>query len=199
MVIVTEVFDMATEELVPLRVKIGVKGGPGGRSHAYPDFNRIPAVLRGNMDWCHFIDQYGGWYYDKVSGHDDADDANDSPRGTWLGLLLVPESFADAAIDTFPDECDELDGAEAEAFYENRVSVVQPDVLEDVDVLQAIAAKRAAGIAEDDDDREALKPDSMRRGRRKNPKKKFADVIAKKNVAVKNRQKRPKPARKKGV
>lgn len=156
-------------ELVPLRVRIGLRQGGG---HLYPPFNKIPSSLRGGVDWCHFVDRFGGWHYDKISGHEH-DDAI-SPAGQWLGLLLVPENFAEAAAGRF-DTCDILTDSEAEEFYESRVTANDPEVINDLEVLQAVAAKRAAGLPEDDDDREALDPASDRPGRRRNPRKRWAD------------------------
>ena len=50
-------------ELVPLKVKIGLKLDGGKKVHGYPDFNQIDSVIRDNMDWSYFVDKYGGWHY----------------------------------------------------------------------------------------------------------------------------------------
>lgn len=174
-------------DLIPLKVTIGLKHEKRKRLHAYPDFNQIPENLRDGMDWSHFVDQYGGWQYDKVSGHDHEDTPNGSPRGVWIGMLLVPEDFANEAVSRFPDQCLILDETQASQFYEGRVTVNQPDVFEDTEVLQAIAAKRSAGIEEDDDDRAALGPDNPRRGRRRNKRKRFADMLQNRGLKIKKR------------
>lgn len=155
--------------LVPLKVRIGLKQQKRRQIHAYPDFNSLDAELRDGLDWCHFVDQYGGWHYDQIAGHADHDD--ESPRGTWFGMLLVPEAFALAAVAKFPDQVEILDETEAERFYEQRAHVNEPAVHEDVQVLQAIAAKRALGVKEDEHDRRALDVNHSSSGRRVNKKK----------------------------
>ena len=153
--------------LVPLKVKIGLRVEKGGRRHDYPRFNDLAEDVRGGMDWSIFVDNFGGgWKYDAVSGHDTED--AESPRGFQFGMLLVPETFAVAAVEAFPDQCAVLDETEAKTFYEDRHTVNQPEVNEDTRVLQAIAAKRAAGIPEDEDDRNAMDPDKPTRGRTRN-------------------------------
>lgn len=174
-------------ELVCLKVKIGAKQETGKRGEsrrvaAYPSFNELPDGIRDGMDWSHFVDQYGGWHYD-CCGHDEEDE--ESPRGMQWGMILVPEDFANAAVERWPDQCSILDGRQAEAFYESRVTRDEPDVIEDLDVLQVIAAKRQAGLAEDDSDRAALDPDNPKRGRRKNDRKKFADMLKKRGLKLK--------------
>lgn len=173
-------------ELVALKVEIGLKSvvekGRSKRRHAYPPFNELPAELRDGMDWSHFVDQYGGWHYD-TCGHNEED--AESPRGVWFGMLLVPESFANAAVEKWPDQCSILNQVQATAFYENRVTRDQPEIEEDLEALQIIAAKRAAGLAEDDDDRAALDVNNPRRGRRKSKTKKFADMLAHRGLKLK--------------
>lgn len=168
--------------LVPLKVKIALKTEKGRRVHAYPPFNEIPAELRDNTDWCYFVDLYGGWHYD-CCGHDEDDE--ESPRGVWFGMLIVPEAFAIAAVEQWPEQCSILNEQQAEQFYEGRVTVNEPDVIEDLEVLQVIAAKRQAGIAEDESDRAALDPDNPKRGRRKNDRKRFADMLKKRGLKLK--------------
>ncbi len=132
-------------ELVPLKVKIGIKPIKGQLAHDYPDFNRIPGPIRNNMDWSLYIDLFGGWYYDRVAGHNDHDPDNDSPYGTWLGLLLVPEHFAKAAVGHFPKICEIVTEEKAEDFYNNRCTIEQPAVIEDLQVLQTLAARKTLG------------------------------------------------------
>lgn len=175
-------------ELVPLKVTIGLKTEKKKRLHAYPPFNEIPEAMRDGMDWSHFVDQHGGWHYDKVAGHDTED--AESPRGTWHGLLLVPEDFATEAVNRWPEQCSILNEAQSERFYEDRVTVNQPDIQEDAEVLQIIAAKRQAGIEESDDDRKALDPDNPRRGRTKNKTKKWADMLTHKGLRIAEKHKK---------
>jgi hypothetical protein len=180
-------------ELVPLRVTIGLKTEKKKRLHAFPPFNEIPETIRDGMDWSHYVDQFGGWHYDNVSGHDNDDATNGSPRGVWIGLLLVPEDFATEAVMRFPAQCQIVNETQAERFYEDRVTVDQPEVLEDVEVLQAIAAKRQAGIPESDDDRAALDADSPRRGRKRNKTKKWDDMLTNKGLAIIEKHRKSSP------
>lgn len=170
-------------DLVPLKVTIGLKTEKKKRVHAYPPFNQIPEAMRDGMDWSHFVDQYGGWHYDKMCGHNEED--ADSPRGVWHGMLLVPEDFANEAVNRWPSQCKILSESQAERFYEDRCTVHQPEIQEDAETLQIIAAKRQAGIAESADDKAAMDPDNPRRGRTKNKTKKFADMLAHRGLRLK--------------
>lgn len=170
-------------DLVPLKVTIGLKTEKKKRFHAYPPFNELPEALRDGMDWSYFVDQHGGWHYDKVSGHNEED--AESPRGVWHGMLLVPEGFANEAISRWPEQCSILNEAQAERFYEDRVTVNQPEIQEDAEALQIIAAKHGAGIAETEDDKAALDPDNPRRGRTRNKTKKFADMLTHRGLKLK--------------
>ncbi len=118
------------------------------------------------MDWSHFVDQYGGWLYDKTSSHRDND--GHSPKGVWIGLLTVPIGFAESAVEQFPDVCDVLTDAEARLFYEQHVTALEPEIEYDLEALQLIAAKRAAGLEPDVDDADSLDIESNRPGRRRN-------------------------------
>ena len=173
--------------LVPLKVKIGLKTekdrrGNDRRVHAFPPFNELPAEMRDNMDWSYFVDQHGGWHYDHI-GHNEV--ASDSPRGVWFGMLLVPEAFAIECTVRWPEQCEILNENQAAKFYEDRVTVNQPEIEEDAEALQIIAAKRGAGISEDADDRAALDVDNPRRGRRRNKTKRFADMLAHRGLQLK--------------
>ena len=88
-------------ELTPIRVIIGLKKDGG---NSYPDFNKLPEELRDGMDWCRFVDRFGGWYYNKVSDHQSDDDGQKFGTGAhcWCGLLMVPDDFAQAAVNAFP-------------------------------------------------------------------------------------------------
>lgn len=180
-------------DVVALQVRIGLVSTVRGLKHLYPDFNRIDRSLRESMDWSAFIDLYGGWSYDKVSGHKDDDTANGSPRGIWLGMLLVPEDFANAAVDLFPEQCNILSDAQAKKFYEDRVTVDQPDDFEDTEALQAMAARlvieEKLGItpsAKESNRRvDALNPDKRQRGIRKNETKTWEGYKSKKGLKTK--------------
>jgi len=156
-------------QLVPLKVKIGLKNENGHTVHAFPSFNDIAPNLRDNLDWSYFIDQFGGWHYDKIIGHMEQD--AESPTGIWLGMILVPNSFAQEAIKLFPESCQILTELEAEKFYNERAHIREPEVFEDAEVLQAIVAKQRLGIPQNQDDINALNPDHPQIGRRRNPNK----------------------------
>tara|TARA_Y100000034_G_scaffold115279_1_gene152275 strand:- start:1680 stop:2234 length:555 start_codon:yes stop_codon:yes gene_type:complete len=157
-----------SHHLVPLKVTIGLAVKGGKKTHDFPNFNSLSADLRDNMDWSEFVDQYGGWHYDQVSGHADDDTASGSPSGTWVGMLLVPRAFADAAVVSFSSQCSIINEVAAESFYQDRAHIRDPEVREDLTSLQAIAAKRQLGMAEDADDLRALDPDHPQSGRRRN-------------------------------
>lgn len=169
-------------ELVPLKVRIGLKAN---RQHDYPPFNELDAALRDNMDWSYFIDKFSGWHYDQVAGHSDDDPDNDSPRDTWLGLLLVPENFALECVARWPSLCSLITENEAEALYNDRCHIRDPEIKEDATVLQAIQSKRALGIAEDQNDLDALDPDHPSSGRRRNNKKTWINFKQAEGIVVK--------------
>lgn len=167
------------DSVVCLSVKIGIDSR--GR-HKYPPFNTISAGRRGGMDWAHFVDSYGGWIYDRTSGHRDT--ADHSPKGVWIGLLTVPSSFAESAVEQFPNECDILTDSEAEEFYEQFVTISEPEIEYDLEALQLIAAKRAAGIGPDDDDADAIDVDNAKPGRRRNGTKQWSGYKQSKSLQV---------------
>lgn len=171
-------------ELVPLKVKIGLKSEGGKRLHAFPDFNQIDASLRDNMDWSYYIDKFGGWHYDQISEH--ADDDVDSPKDNWDGMFCVPSDFAQAAVAMFPAQCSICIETEAEDFYDNRGHVRESEIKEDVSILQSIKAKRDLGIAEDQADIDALNPDHPAPGRRRNKRKTWIGFKAAEGVTIKS-------------
>lgn len=168
-------------DLVPLRVTILLK--PDGTCD-YPSFNDIPAKDRDNMDWAYFIDKYGGWHYDQVSGHADDNPAQGSPKGTWLGMLLVPAAFATEAVARFPSRCTTMNEAQAESMYENRCHIKDQAVKLDRTALQAIKNKRDLGIAEDQDDIDALNPSHPAPGRRTNVRKTWAGYKTVEDITI---------------
>jgi hypothetical protein len=167
--------------LVPLKVKIGLKGN---RQHSFPPFNELDSVLRDGMDWSHFIDKFGGWHYDQLSGHVDDDPDVGSPKDTWLGMVLVPEDFADAAVARWPAQCEIIDENDAESLYNDRCHVRDPAVREDAEALQAIATKRTLGIPEDADDLAALDPEHPSSGRRTNKRKTWASFKQAEGITI---------------
>lgn len=173
-------------ELVPIKVRIGLKTKNERLLHDHPDFNTLPKELRDGLDWSHYVDKFGGWKYDNIAGHSDDDPDNDSPTGMWLGMLLVPEDFAQAAVNAFPGQCSFLTEVECERFYEDRHTADQPEIFDDTEILQAIAAKRAVGIPEDDQDRNAMDPDHPLSGRRRNKTKTFAGYKLQRGITIKS-------------
>lgn len=154
-----------------IQVKIGLKTVGGKLLHDFPDFNKITSAIRDEMDWSHFVDKFGGWHYDQIAGHSDDDPTNESPTGTWIGMLLVPESFATEAIALFPGRVKSWTELECQTFYEQRAHVRESEIKEDVETLQAIVAKRNLNIVETQADRDALNPDHPSSGRRRNKEK----------------------------
>ena len=167
-------------ELVALKVKIGLR--PNGH-HDFPAFNQLNSNVRDGIDWSIFIDRFGGWHYDQVSGHDNED--VESPRGNWNGMFLVPDDFAQAAIAMFPESCTILNEADAEKFYNERGHVRDAEIKEDTTILQAIAAKVAIGIPQSPSDLDALDPDHPASGRRRNKKKTFSGFKMQQGFTVK--------------
>lgn len=172
-------------ELVPLKVKIGLKNESGKKVHGFPDFNQLPAGVRDDMDWSYFIDKFGGWHYDQLSGHADDDPGDDSPQGQWNGMFLVPDNFAQAAVNAFPTQCEIVDETNAEVFYDERAHKRDPAIKEDVVTLQAIAAKRALLIPEDQEDLDALDPDHPAPGRRRNKRKTWTGYKSAEGLTIK--------------
>lgn len=172
-------------ELVPLKVKIGLKNENGKKVHGFPDFNQISSALRDNMDWSYFVDKFGGWHYDQVSGHADDDPGDGTPQGNWDGMLLVPAAFAQAAVVAFSSQCSILTDAQAKTFYDDRGHVRDPAIKEDAIVLQAISAKRTLNIAEDQSDLDALNPDHPAPGRRTNVRKTWTGFKTVEGVTIK--------------
>jgi len=191
-------------ELVPIKVKI-VRAPDG--SHGYPQFNRLPAEVRGHLDWSKFFDSHGiGWHYDKLSGFGEVDDGtvpaghrhrNDDPD-CWYGATCVPEAFAVAAQAEFPSEVEILTEAEFESFYDDRAHVNEDDESLDTDVLQGILARvqlEEKGIAPAPSAEilakraRCLDPsDQGARGIRKNVGRKWADFKKRRGVKIKGSQ-----------
>ena len=158
-------------ELAAIRVRIGLRGG----HHAFPDFGSLGSVQSCPecTDWSIHVDRMGlGWHYDSCCGHDK--DTPASPFGTWLGLLLVPQQFAVEAVAAFPTEVARLNEGQLTTFWNTHVASGQQDTIDNTEVLQAIAAKRALGIPETQSDRDALDPASPTSGVVENPRKTWA-------------------------
>lgn len=168
-------------ELTSLLVTIGLKDG----RHHYPPFNELPPGIRGNVDWSHFVDETGGWHYDKSAGHTDDDPDNDSPRGVWLGMLLVPDDFAQAAVTNWPSQCRIITEQESESFYQERVHGKDPEELIDTDRLNGIVAKDNLGLARTDHDNRALDPNDDTPGITINKMKQWSEYKSKRGITIK--------------
>ena len=187
-------------ELAAIRVVIGSKiGERGSLQAAYPPFGQCQAVRNSGMDWSTYVDQFGGWIYDKSSGH--ADDTAESPIGQQFGVLLVPEDFAVEAVARFPDQVTRLSETELEAFYETCATAHQDDVKRDVPALQGLQAdlgllKETNAPPEqiaivEEKARKALDPDDPMPGvTRPARRKKWVDEKARRKVTIKEEQRR---------
>lgn len=151
--------------LIPLQITIGQKKDGSAK---YPDFSEVMKHVDPSVNWCHYVDQFGGWHYD-CCGHQDHEEH--SPVGQQVGMLLVPSEFADKACELFPDTCSVLTEKEAADFYDNHVCKNDPETVEDLEELQVIAALEALGEDVTERKRNALDPEHPARGRRRNKRK----------------------------
>jgi len=183
------------QELVPIKVKILRKARemPNGKAtvtNDYPDFNSIDAKLRNNMDWCYFVDQFGGWHYDRVSKFGEADDVdvndphNNPDISCQYGGLLVPKDFAKEALKRFPDKVFELSEDLWEKFYNDRAHVDEPDEVINQRVIDIINAKKSLGLVMSSRDRDAVDPDKPTPGITKNLRKNWKDVKKRRKITI---------------
>lgn len=186
-------------ELVALKVKIGLKSVAPVRGNKlqitadYPDFNLLPIVAASGLDWAHYVDLYGGWHYDKTSGH--AEETADSSAGQQWGMLLMPEQFADEAEAAFPKLCAKMTQADAVDFFDNKAHAHERDQ-RDVGVIESLKAERDLLVARGGDTtaidakiERALDPDDNEPGVRRNYNKTFAEYSARRGVTIKDVQK----------
>lgn len=161
-------------DLVPIKVHIGLKNN----GHAkYPNFNGLASVKATGLDWSQYVDVHGsGWLYD-TCGH--KEEETGSPLGCQLGMLLVPEAFANEASAEF-STVDILTETEAEDFYEDNHGKHFDEEDLDKDVLQAIKTKQDMSIPLTAQQNSALNPNSETPGVRKNYRKKWTDFKEKK-------------------
>lgn len=165
----------------PIKVKIGLRADGCAN---YPDFNVLEVVKNQGMDWSYYVDKFGlGWMYDNLIGHQE--DAPDSPLGQQLGVLVIPEGFANEAIELFPEQCSKLTEIELEDFYDNKHAIEFPDEEIDKEVLDAIKAKQDLGQPLTPGQIKALDPNDDTIGIRKNKKKRWADFKVLKGVGIK--------------
>lgn len=188
-------------DLVPLKIDIGLKLEGGRQVHAHPDFNKIPAHLRGGMDWSYFLTGInGGPFYDHCCGHHEVDDEDptdpfcNTKVGCWHAMILVPKDFADEALKLFgpngtlvKDQVEEVDAEDFEEFYNKRHATRIPEQEIDEKRLASIKAKQDVGASLTKDDEDALDPEKPTPGIKKNPLKRWKDRQKKQGITIQSR------------
>ncbi len=172
------------QDLVPIMVRIGLAVKGGKQVHDYPDFNSLPPEVRGNRDWSYFVDIYGGWHYDKVTGHRENNPELNSPLGVWMGMLLVPEDFAVAAISAF-GTVSRMTEQEAAGFYDLRAHVHEPALKIDKDIIENIKVRRDLGLEDDEHSISAMDENHPSPGVRKNKTKTWEGFKAQRGFSIK--------------
>ncbi len=159
-------------DLVPLRVVILRKRDKSGHTiNDYPDFNKLPEAVRGKLDWCHAIDYYGiGWHYSRDGFGQGSDPYSQ------IGGICMPEPFAKAAVEMFPDHVSYMSEREWAAFYDDDAHGHEPEEHLDTVILQAIAAKKSIGLELTTGDINALDADHPSPGVKKNRQKFWKDA-----------------------
>jgi hypothetical protein len=165
-------------DLVPIKVKIELQ--EKGRAK-YPDFNSLPGGIRNNMDWSEYIDAYGsGWLYDCCGHKEEQMDGDewDSPLGQQWGVILVPKNFADGAVIAFPNECEKIDDARCQVFYDTRHARDFPEENVNEEALKQFEVKERLGVTltpeEETRKAKALDPNDPEPGIKKNERKTWA-------------------------
>lgn len=178
-------------DVVPLKVMIGLKNVGAEIHHDFPDWTLLDAGLGGD----HRTHQIEKWNYDKRFGHVDDDaaagdlHAGTSPPGTWLGILLVTQAFALAALAEFPGVVVEMTEAELEDFWNNRIGNEQPLETTDLDELTSLETRKRMMVDVllpsdpnigliNDEIIKALDLDDPTPGRKRNPRKTWNDFKA---------------------
>lgn len=172
-------------DMAALKVVIGLRDDG---THDHPDFNTLAVVQASGIDWSYWVDRHGdGWKYDHSCGHKEQD--AESPLGLWLGMLIVPEEFADQAAAAFPGICERMTEAECQAFYDTRHAVRMTSLKRDEEVLTALDEERsrlvglsASTAAIDGEIAKARDPDDPSAGVRRNRDKTWAGRKARMGV-----------------
>jgi hypothetical protein len=165
-------------ELVPLKVKILRRAkfdvnGTESMGMDYPTFNSLPMETRENLDWCNYVDKYGGWHYDKKSKLGQSDDVV-TDKEVQYGCILVKKNFAQEAVKEWPNRVKILSEEEFEDFYDNRAHAGEPDEVINNSIVNAVLAKDKAGVKLTKKDKDAMDPESDVPGITKNKRKKWA-------------------------
>lgn len=121
------------KKLVPIRIVLSSKEALDGTMPIrYPNFNQLSLEVRGNMDWCFFVDRRGyGMHYSRYTSE------SRQPDCCWT---LVPRDFAEAAAKTFAEVTIRTE-EEWEDFFDNNCKLHDPVDHLDIEVLQGIAAR----------------------------------------------------------
>lgn len=189
-------------ELVAIRVTIKRQSFGNRVVNKWPNFNEIDAVIRGSLDWSHYIDAHGlGWHYDQVAPFGQSDEVSTSPV-EMFAVTAVPAAFADAAVALFPNEVVLLDEAGLMAFYDDRAHTNDSAEIIDVDIVAAIRQKYAivgrinsvANLAlMDPEDRRAVDPTDEKPGIVNNPHRLWALTKGRRNVTIRPLPPSPSP------
>ena len=170
---------MAKQELVPIKVKIGLRDN-GEADH--PNWGLLPLASAGASDQDRrniaAKQMSSSWKYDNVYGH--KEEGPDSPYGMQWGMLFVTKQFAKEAIAMWPTLVTEMTEAEAETFWEERYAVDLPEYKADERVLinlkNELILRKEAGLPTDEimvRITKALDPNSKDAGIRVHKLKKF--------------------------
>ena len=168
--------------LVPIKIEIGRKATPrGGATNDYPDFNNISLAIRRGLDWAAYVDTHGSrMLYGKIL-----------EGNSQFCVMCVPEDFALAALAMFPTQVTEMNETDLEIWYDTNAASEFLDENRDVDVMQAIKTRRDLGIADTQDEIDALNPQNPKPGIRENPLKNWVRLKAKRNLGIIARLQKP--------
>lgn len=186
-------------QLTALLVHIELNTTAKKKSAKYPDFGSLASVIATGLDWSEYVDRFGaGWAYDKLSGHEDDDNSRSkfkSQRGEQLGVLLVPEVFADEAVIAFPTVCSIIKKeVDFEDFWDNLTTAHLSEKDRDVPELQGLKAERDLRVdlsmstaAIDVEIAFALDENDPKPGVKKNNKKKWTDFKVRTGITFKEK------------
>jgi len=181
---------MAKQELVPIKVKIGLKDN----GHAdYPNWGLLPLAASGMGDQGRrdvaAKSMSSSWKYDNRYGH--TEEGPDSPVGMQWGMLFVTKQFAKEALAMWPDLITEMTEAEAETFWNERYAVDMPDMKADektlVTLKNELILRKEAGLDTTDvinRIKKAVDPDDYALGVRRHKLKKFTKAKDTLNVKL---------------
>ncbi len=177
---------MAKRDLVPIKVTLGLR--KNGQID-WPDFGKISTKARLGLEWSRFIDQCGiQWHYDRINNI-----GNGSERD--IACTLVPEDFAEEAAQMF-ESVEVLTEEEFEKWHDECATCHLETEMLDTEVLQGILARiqlEEKGVAPPPSDeirrlrKEALDPNHLRPGIRRNPQRHWREKKRHLNVGTSQR------------